>query len=173
MYDTGSDGGGGGGDVAEGEEEGGEDMAVDGPSTAAGNATATKSRDSAGSRKRKHGGEEGSEGSDADTAAAGGGGGGMAAAPGFVEVCGLELPRRHEVPGSGGSAGGAPPLVHTPTVDRNLEALALGESGWVCGGRGRGWKGWAGRSWVQGAIGRLLGALFRPPAARCRSWAIC
>jgi hypothetical protein len=93
---------------------------------AAGSAGATKSRDSTGSRKRKQmGGGGGGDDSDADTAAQGSGGsGGMAAAAGYVEVCGLELPQRQQLGGGGG--GGAAPLVHTPAVDRNLEALALG-----------------------------------------------
>lgn len=86
--------------------------------------SAAKSRDSAGSRKRKLSSAGGSDDSDADTAAAGGGSG-MAAAAGYVEVCGLELPCRPASAGNGGS--GSLPLVHTPAVDRNLEALALGE----------------------------------------------
>jgi hypothetical protein len=91
---------------------------------AACSAGATKSRDSTGSRKRKQvgGASGGGDDSDADTAAQGSGGsGGMAAAAGYVEVCGLELPQRQQL-----SGGGTAPLVHTPAVDRNLEALALG-----------------------------------------------
>lgn len=103
---------------------------------AAGSAGATKSRDSTGSRKRKQMGGPGGGGddSDADTAAQGGGGsGGMAAAAGYIEVCGLELPQRQHLGGGGGE--GTAPLVHTPAVDRNLEALALGAAAsrdWRC-----------------------------------------
>ena len=101
------------------ELEGAECMDTGAASAASAGGAAT-SRDSGGSRKRKFGGGAGGDDSDADTAA----GGGMAPAPGHVEVCGLELPRRAAPPGG---SGGAPPLVHTPAVDRNLEALALGE----------------------------------------------
>lgn len=92
------------------------------PPAARRGAGAARSGDSSGSRKRKHGG--GGEDSDADTAALGGAAGGMAPAAGYVEVCGLELPQRQQHGGGGGAA--LAPLVHTPAVDHNLEALALG-----------------------------------------------
>ena len=89
--------------------------------------SAAPSRDSGGSRKRKL--SSGSDDSDADTHA-GSGAGGMAPARGYVEVCGLELPQRQAASGgSGGGGDSTPPLVHTPAVDRNLEAVALGEQG--------------------------------------------
>lgn len=94
--------------------------------------TAGKSQDSAGSRKRKFSG--GGDGSDSDGATQGGPEG-LAAAPGHVEVCGLELPQRRQQASGGGTGGSAgPQLVHTPAVGRNLEALALGEPGVHVGG---------------------------------------
>lgn len=124
----------------DGEEENEEAMDVSaGPASAqpsGGGSKAAKSRDSTGSRKRKL--SLSGDGSDSDTATAqelggsGSGVAGMAAAPGYVEVCGLELPQRQQPGGSTGSSG--PVLVHTPTVGRNLEALALG--GWAAGCKG-------------------------------------
>lgn len=88
--------------------------------------SAARSRDSGASRKRKLIGSSSDE-SDADTHAVGGSSG-MAPARGYVEVCGLELPQRQAGSGQQGAGGDcAPPLVHTPAVDRNLEAVALGE----------------------------------------------
>lgn len=84
-------------------------------------AAATKSGDSNGSRKRKH--RSAAEDSDADTAALGG----MAAAAGFVDVCGLELPQRQQPASISSQAGAQAQLVHTAAVDRNLEALAMGQ----------------------------------------------
>lgn len=105
------------GQQAEGEGEEAMDAAPSG--------AASKSHDSAGSRKRKFSG--GDDGSDSDGATQGGPGG-LAAAPGYVEVCGLELPQRRQQGGGGAaSASVVPRLVHTPAMDRNLEALALGE----------------------------------------------
>lgn len=87
--------------------------------------SAARSRDSGGSRKRKL--SSGSDDSDADTHAAGSTSG-MAPARGYVEVCGLELPQRQAAGGGpAGGGDGAPPLVRCPAVDRNLEAVALGE----------------------------------------------
>lgn len=111
-------------DGGSGQQEGGDaEQAMDMERPAG----ASKSHDSAGSRKRKFGG--GDDGSESDGASQGALGG-LAAAPGYVEVCGLELPQRRQQDGGGaGAAGAGPPLVHTPAVDRNLEALALGEQG--------------------------------------------
>ncbi|KAL4440107.1 hypothetical protein ABPG75_003108 [Micractinium tetrahymenae] len=120
MYSSSPAEGSGGG----GQQQGGRDEAMMGAEPSA--TAASKSRDNAGSRKRKFG--EGDDGSDSD-AATQGGPGGLAAAPGYVEVCGLELPQRQQHSGGGSTVGGSgsgPQLVHTPAVGRNLEALALG-----------------------------------------------
>ena len=105
----------------------GEAMAVDvdPPAPAAGASSGGSSR------KRKHGSLGGEGTSDGEGAGGSGGRGlGMAAAAGYVEVCGLELPLRrrqqqlHDEQAGGG--GAQQPLVHTPTVATNLEAIALG-----------------------------------------------
>lgn len=83
------------------------------------------SQDSTGSRKRKFGSM--GAGAEAGIEAT------LGPIPGYVEVGGLELPIMGPQGGSsaaGSSAAGARPqthpLVHTPSMDRNLQSLALG-----------------------------------------------
>eukprot|EP00887_Chlorella_sp_A99_P000601 scaffold17.g601.t1 len=83
-----------------------------------------------GQRKRKFGTMSGggsaaaSSDSDGSSHGDGGGGGRLPAASGYVDVCGLELPRCQAAEPAAPARQHA--LVHTPTVDRNLESLALG-----------------------------------------------
>ena len=95
------------------EEDGG--MEVEQP---AGQGAGQAAAPDASPRKRKFGSIS------SGPASSGQGGGGLAPAVGYVDVCGLELPRRHATPE--GSQPPAQHLVHTATVDHNLECLALG-----------------------------------------------
>ncbi|GAB4814206.1 hypothetical protein N2152v2_001252 [Parachlorella kessleri] len=84
------------------------------------------SQDSTGSRKRKYG--------DVYVSAApagsltGSSNSLLGPIPGYVNVGGLELPVRQSTAGTAGTAApmGGHPLVHTSSVERNLQAVALG-----------------------------------------------
>lgn len=56
------------------------------------------------------------------------GGSSLSAASGYVEVCGLELPLRQATGGLDAGSRAHVSLVTTPTISRNLEAVALGEA---------------------------------------------